>query len=425
MNVLVIGSGGREHALAWKLSESPKVDKLYIAPGNSGCALVGECVDMDVDNHRNVVRWAKEHDINLVIPGAEAYYVAGIVDAFKESGIPVFGPNKLAAELEGSKAFAKGLMRRHGIPTAEYAEFEQMESALRYLDSRQDGPVVVKADGLCSGKGVVVCQNLDEARDAVRRMMEDNEFGSAGARVIIEEMLRGQEVTILALTDGKTIAPLASSQDHKAAFDGDTGPNTGGMGAYSPAPILTDAMMDEVVEKILVPTVHGMNEEGRRFRGLLYAGLMITGGGPKVLEYNVRFGDPETQPIMMRLKSDLFDLLDATAKGKLADQTIEWYDDPAVCVVLASGGYPGPFEKGKVIHGLEDAARRPDTMVFHAGAKKTLKGDVVTDGGRVLGVTSRGRDIKTAIANAYRAVGDISFEGMRYRTDIGKKALEQ
>ena len=423
MNVLVVGSGGREHALAWKLSQSPKVDKIYITPGNSGCALVGECVDLDVGNLRGLVRWAREHDIGLVMPGAEAYYVDGIVDAFKDSGIPVFGPNKAAAELEGSKAFAKGLMRRHGIPTADYAEFEQFEPAMRYLDSRSEGPVVVKADGLCAGKGVVVCQNLDEAKLAVKRMMGDNEFGAAGSRVIIEELLRGQEVTILALTDGKTIAPLASSQDHKAAFDGDTGPNTGGMGAYSPAPILTDELMDEVVEKILVPTVHGMNEEGRRFRGLLYAGLMLTGGGPKVLEYNVRFGDPETQPIMMRLKSDLFDLLDATVRGKLADQTIEWHDDPAVCVVLAAGGYPGKFEKGKVISGLEEAAARPNTVVFHAGAKLNHQKQVLTNGGRVLGVTARGKDIKTAIANAYRAVGDISFEGMQYRTDIGKKAL--
>ncbi len=423
MNVLVVGSGGREHALSWKLAQSPKVDKVYIAPGNSGCAEVGECVDIDVGNLRNLVRWAKEHEIGLVVPGSEVYYVDGIVDAFKDSGIPIFGPSKSAAELEGSKSFAKGLMRRHGIPTADYAEFEQFEPAMRYLDSRSEGPVVVKADGLCAGKGVVVCQNLDEARAAVKRIMADGEFGSAGSRVIIEELLRGQEVTILALTDGKTIAPLASSQDHKAAFDGDTGPNTGGMGAYSPAPIFTEELMDEVVEKILVPTVHGMNEEGRRFRGLLYAGLMLTGGGPKVLEYNVRFGDPETQPIMMRLKSDLFELLEATVKGKLADQTIEWYDDPAVCVVLAAGGYPGKYEKGKVISGLDVAAKRPETVVFHAGAKLNHQKQVLTDGGRVLGVTSRGKDIKSAIENAYRAVGDISFDGMRYRTDIGKKAL--
>ena len=423
MNVLVVGSGGRERALAWKLSQSPKVDKIYIAPGNSGCAEVGECVDIDVGNLRQLVRWSKEHDIGLVIPGSETYYVDGIVDVFKEAGIPIFGPNKAAAELEGSKSFAKGLMRRHGIPTADFAEFEQFEAAMRYLDSRSEGPVVVKADGLCAGKGVVVCKNLDEAKQAVKRMMSENEFGQAGSRVVIEELLRGQEVTILALTDGKTIAPLASSQDHKAAYDNDEGPNTGGMGAYSPAPVLTDELMDEVVEKILVPTVHAMNEEGRRFRGLLYAGLMLTGGGPKVLEYNVRFGDPETQPIMMRLKSDLFELIDATVKGKLADQTIEWRDEPAVCVVLASGGYPGPFEKGKVVSGLEDAARRHDTMVFHAGAKLNHQKQVITDGGRVFGVTALGKDIKGAIDNAYKAVGDVSFEGMQYRTDIGKKAL--
>ncbi|MCC8190243.1 MAG: phosphoribosylamine--glycine ligase [Planctomycetes bacterium] len=423
MNVLIVGSGGREHALAWKLAQSPRIGKLYVAPGNSGCAEVAECVDIDVGNLRGLVRWAREHDIGLVVPGSETYYVDGIVDAFKEAGIPIFGPSRAAAELEGSKSFAKGLMRRHGIPTADYAEFEQYEPAMRYLDSRSEGPVVVKADGLCAGKGVVVCQTLDEARKAVTAIMADREFGDAGSRVIIEELLRGQEVTVLALTDGKTIAPLASSQDHKAAHDGDTGPNTGGMGAYSPAPILTDELMDEVVERILVPTVHAMNEEGRRFRGLLYAGLMITGGGPKVLEFNVRFGDPETQPVLMRLRSDLLDLLEATVKGKLADQTIEWSDDPAVCVVLASGGYPGPYEKGKVVTGLEKAAARPDTVVFHAGARRNHQGQVLTDGGRVFGVTASGPDIATAIDRAYRAVGDIAFEGCQYRQDIGKKAL--
>ena len=425
MNLLIVGNGGREHALAWKLSQSPKVTKIYCAPGNSGTAPFCENVDLDLGNLRNVVRWAKEHDIGFVLPGSEVHYVDGIVDAFKDSGIPIFGPNKAAAELEGSKAFAKGLMRRHGIPTADYAEFEQFEPAMRYLDSRAEGPVVVKADGLCAGKGVVVCQNIAEAKDAVKRMMGDNEFGDSGSRVVIEEFLRGQEVSVLVLTDGKTIAPLASSQDHKQVFDGDTGPNTGGMGAYSPAPILTEELMDEVVEKILVPTVHGMNEEGRRFRGLLYAGLMITGGGPKVVEFNVRFGDPETQPILMRMKSDLFDLLDATVKGRLADQTLEWIDDAAVCVVLASGGYPGKFEKGKVVSGIGAADARPNTVVFHAGAKLNHAKEVVTDGGRVLGVTSLGRDIRTAIANAYRAVGDIRFEGMHCRTDIGKKALQE
>lgn len=421
--VLVVGSGGREHALAWKLAQSPKVEKVYIAPGNSGCAEVGECVDIDVGNHGQVVRWAKQNQIDLVVPGAEAFYVAGMVDSFKDTGIPIFGPTKAAAELEGSKSFAKGLMRRHGIPTADYAEFEQFEAAMRYLESRPEGPVVVKADGLCAGKGVIICQNLDEAKTAVKRIMTDNEFGQAGSRVIIEEMLRGPEVTILCLTDGKTIAPLASSQDHKAAFDGDTGPNTGGMGAYSPAPVLTPELMDKVVERILVPTVHAMNDEGRRFKGLLYAGLMLTGGGPKVLEYNVRFGDPETQPVLMRLKSDLYEHLLATAQGKLADQTLEWSDDAAVCVVLASGGYPGEYEKGKPVTGLAAANARPGTVVFHAGARLNPKKEVVTDGGRVFGVTSLGKDIRTAIDNAYRAVGDIHFDGMQYRTDIGKKAL--
>lgn len=421
--VLVVGSGGREHALAWKLAQSPKVEKVYIAPGNSGCAEVGECVDIDVGNHGQVVRWAKQNQIDLVVPGAEVFYVDGMVDSFKDSGIPIFGPTKAAAELEGSKSFAKGLMRRHGIPTADYAEFEQFEPAIRYLESRPEGPVVVKADGLCAGKGVIICQNLDEAKDAVKRIMEDGEFGKAGSRVIIEELLRGPEVTILCLTDGKTIAPLASSQDHKAAFDGDTGPNTGGMGAYSPAPVLTPALMDEVVERVLVPTVHAMNDEGRRFKGLLYAGLMLTGGGPKVLEYNVRFGDPETQPVLMRLKSDLYDHLLATAQGKLADQTLEWSDDAAVCVVLASGGYPGDYEKGKLVTGLDTANARPGTVVFHAGAKLNPKKEVITDGGRVFGVTSLGKDIRTAIDNAYKAVGDIHFDGMIYRTDIGKKAL--
>lgn len=423
MNILIVGSGGREHALAWKLRQSPKVTKIYSIPGNSGLAGLGDCESLDTGNLPSLVRWARAHDIGLVVPGSETYYAEGIVDAFKDSGIPVFGPVKLAAELESSKSFAKGFMRRHGIPTADYAEFEQFEAAMRYIDSRPEGGMVVKADGLCAGKGVVVCASRDEAKAAVKRMMGQGEFGEAGRKVIIEELLRGQEVTILALTDGRTIAPLASSQDHKAAYDGDQGPNTGGMGAYSPAPILTDALMDEVVEKILVPTVHGMNEEGRRFRGLLYAGLMITNTGPKVLEYNVRFGDPETQPVMMRLESDLFDLLMSTITTTLSEQELLWKDEAAVCVVLASQGYPGSYEKGKVIAGIEQADARPGTIVFHAGAKKNAQGQIITDGGRVLGVTALGADIAGAITNAYAAVGDITFEGMQYRTDIGKKAL--
>lgn len=424
MKILVVGNGGREHALAWKLSQSKRATKIYIAPGNAGCSEVGECVDLDLNNIPAILRWAKENKIDFVVPGPEAVLVEGIVDAFYEAGIKVFGPNKLAAELEKSKVFSKDLMRHHGIPTADYAVFEQYEKAIDYLDSREDGPIVVKADGLAAGKGAIVCADLAEAKDAIERCMVKREFGEAGGKVVIEECLIGEELSVLALTDGKTIAPLASSQDHKAAFDGDTGPNTGGMGAYSPAPLMTDKLLDEVIESVLVPTVHAMNSEGRRFRGVLYAGLMITRSGPKVLEYNVRFGDPETQPILMRLDTDLVDLLEAVANGKLADIEIKWKDDAAVCVVMASGGYPGKYEKGKEIKGLENFKGRDDAVVFHAGTTEK-SGKVLTNGGRVLGVTALGKDIPEAIANAYKVVDGVTFEGAHYRSDIGKKALER
>ena len=422
MKVLVVGSGGREHALAWKLAQSKRVSKVYIAPGNAGCAEVGECVDLDVNNIAIVVRWAKQNGIDFVVPGPEAVLVEGIVDAFSQAGIKVFGPNKAAAELEKSKVFSKNLMRRHGIPTADYAVFEQHEKALEYLDSRREGPVVVKADGLAAGKGAIVCADLAEAREALARCMQEREFGEAGNRVVIEECLVGEELSVLALTDGKTIAPLASSQDHKAIFDGDTGPNTGGMGAYSPAPLMNDKLLDEVIETVLVPTVHAMNSEGRRFRGVLYAGLMITRSGPKVLEYNVRFGDPETQPILMRLDTDLLDLLEAVTDGKLDKIDIKWRDEAAVCVVMAAGGYPGKYRKGDEIKGLEALQGRNDAVVFHAGTGKS-GGRVLSSGGRVLGVTALGKDIPAAIKNAYAAVDKISFEGMQYRKDIGQKAL--
>jgi phosphoribosylamine--glycine ligase len=400
------------------------VEKLYIAPGNAGCAECGECVNLNLDNIASVVRWAKENKIDFVVPGPEAVLVEGIVDAFREAGIKAFGPGKSAAELEKSKVFAKDLMRKHGIPTADFAVFEQFEKARDYIYSREEGPIVVKADGLAAGKGAIVCANKAEAIDALTRCMVDSEFGDAGARVVVEECLRGEELSVLALTDGKTIAPLASSQDHKAVFDGDKGPNTGGMGAYSPAPLMTEKLMETVVEKVLVPTVHAMNQEGRRFRGVLYAGLMITGGGPKVLEYNVRFGDPETQPILMRLDCDLLDLLEAVVDGKLDDMELKWKDEAAVCVVMAAGGYPGSYEKGKPISGLDKAGARNDVVVFHAGTSK--KGEkVVTNGGRVLGVTALGKDIPSAIDNAYAAVKDIDFEGAQYRTDIAKKALDR
>lgn len=422
MNVLVVGSGGREHVLAWKLSQSPRIKNLYIAPGNAGCAQYGTCVDLDVANLTHLVRWAREAKIDFVVPGPEAVLVDGIVNVFQEVGIKAFGPTKLAAELEKSKVFAKNLMRHHGIPTADYAVFEQYDAAARYVESRREGPLVVKADGLAAGKGAIVCASREEADAALRRCMVDREFGEAGGRVVVEEMLRGEEVSVLALTDGKTIAPLASAQDHKAIFDGDEGPNTGGMGAYSPAPILTDALMDRVVREILVPTVHAMNSANRRFRGVLYAGLMITGGGPKVLEYNVRFGDPEAQPVLMRLENDLLDVLEAVADGHLDRVELSWRPEPAVCVVMASGGYPGAYRKGVPITGLDKAAAHPDTMVFHAGTTKQA-GQVVTDGGRVLGVTALGSDIPAAIQNAYTAVEDIQFADAYYRKDIGQKAI--
>ncbi len=422
MNILIIGSGGREHALAWKIAQSPRADKLYIAPGNAGCAEIGVCADLDLQNLPALVRWAKEHAIDFVVPGPEAVLCAGIVDVFREAGIKIFGPIRAAAELEGSKIFAKNLMRRHGIPTADYAHFEQHEAAENYLASREDGPVVIKADGLAAGKGAIVCDDHQEAREALRRCMVDQEFGDAGSRVVIEECLRGEELSVLALTDGTAIAPLASSQDHKAVHDGDQGPNTGGMGAYSPAPLLTDDLLDTVIEKILVPTVHAMNAEGRRYRGVLYAGLMITEGGPRVLEFNVRFGDPETQPILMRLDSDLLEVLDATVEGRLAEQELRWKDDAAVCVVMASGGYPGTYQKGVPIEGLERAGAREGVVVFHAGTARK-KGQTLTAGGRVLGVTALGSDIPAAIENTYAAVGDIQFEGAQYRTDIARKAL--
>ncbi len=424
MKVLVVGNGGREHALAWKISQSKRCEKVYIAPGNAGCAEVGECVDLNLNNIPSILRWAKENKIDFVIPGPEAVLVEGIVDAFYEAGIKVFGPNKLAAELEKSKIFSKNLMRHHGIPTADYAVFEQYEKAIDYLESREDGPIVIKADGLAAGKGAIVCADHAEAKDAIERCMVKREFGEAGGRIVIEECLVGEELSVLALTDGKSIAPLASSQDHKAAYDGDTGPNTGGMGAYSPAPLMTDKLLDEVIETVLVPTVHAMNSEGRRFRGVLYAGLMITRSGPKVLEYNVRFGDPETQPILMRLDTDLLDLLEAVSDGKLDKIDIEWKDEAAVCVVMASGGYPGSYQKGKEITGLDKFKGRKDAVVFHAGTTK--KGDkVVSDGGRVLGVTALGKDIPEAIENAYKVVNGVKFEGAHFRTDIGQKALDK
>lgn len=426
MNVLIIGNGGREHALAWKIAQSPRLKKLYIMPGNAGCELYGECVTtIDTNNLHSILMWAKAHDIEMVIPGSEAVLSAGIVDVFRGSEIKIFGPSKSAAELESSKSFAKDLMRLHGIPTADYAVFTQSEKALEYLAGREDCPIVVKADGLAAGKGAIVCADFAMARDAIKRCMIDREFGAAGERIIIEEYLSGEELSVLALTDGKTIAPLASAQDHKAIFDGDRGANTGGMGAYSPAPLMTENLLNTVIETILVPTVHAMNSCSRRFRGVLYAGLMITRSGAKVLEYNMRFGDPETQPILMRLDGDLLTLLENVIDGHLDQAEIKWKDSAAVGVVMSSAGYPNHYEKGKLISGLENfAADDSRTQIFHAGTEKK-SGKVFTNGGRVLCVTALGDDIPAAIDNAYTAVDKIKFDGAYYRKDIAQKALKK
>ncbi|WP_459554800.1 phosphoribosylamine--glycine ligase [Lacunimicrobium album] len=443
MKILVIGQGGREHALVWKLAQSPKVTEVYCAPGNAGTAVDAINVPIKATDIPALIKFAQEEKIDLTIPGPEAPLVAGIVDAFKAAGLTVFGPSKAAAELEGSKIFSKNLMRKAKVPTAEFAAFNSAQDALNYLDGyeaqirkqaqlyktgehrsprKATKSVVVKADGLAAGKGVSVCDSIDEAKDVVRRMMFNKEFGAAGERIVIEEKLEGQEASILALVDGKTIVPLESSQDHKAAYDRDQGPNTGGMGAYSPTPLITDEIMEEIIQEILIPTVHTMRKEDRPFTGILYAGIMLTKYGPKVLEYNVRLGDPETQPILMRLKSDLAELLYAAAKGELHQHPgLEWDPRPAVCVVMAAEGYPGPYENGKEIRGLEEAAQIEDAKVFHAGTK-LVDGKAVTDGGRVLGVTALGADLSEAKLKAYQAVKPIRWEGAWCRKDISDKA---
>ncbi len=421
MKVLIVGGGGREHALAWKLSQSKRVAKLFIAPGNPGTALHGENVAIAAEDIEGLKSFALKEKIDLTVVGPELPLTLGITDVFAAEGLLVFGPSRAAAELEGSKAFSKELMFRHKIPTAFYKKFEDTSGARAYVESHNP-PMVIKADGLAAGKGVVICQTRQEALEAIDLIMTQKAFGSAGKKIIIEEFLAGQEASFLAITDGKTVLPLAPCQDHKAIFDGDKGPNTGGMGAYSPAPVVTEELQKEVMEKVMYPAVRGMESEGRPYRGILYAGLMITGAGAKVLEFNCRFGDPETQPIMMRLSSDLLEALLAAAEGRLHEAALEWKKETAVCVVMAAKGYPGEYLKGSEIRGLDKAALLPDTMVFHAGTKAS-DGRIVTSGGRVLGVTALGPDTRSAIENAYRAVGLITWEGAQYRTDIGRKAL--
>ncbi len=424
MKVLVIGSGGREHTLCWKIARSSAVDEVFCAPGNGGIAGDAICIDIAGDDIRSLVRFVRDNSIDLTVVGPEAPLVAGIVDAFTAEKLPVFGPDSRAAALEGSKIFAKTAMENCSIPTARFKTFTDAGLAKTFID--QAGyPLVVKADGLAAGKGVIVTSTRDEAVRAVEDIMVKREFGDAGSSVVLEERLIGEEASFIAICDGKNIVPLASSQDHKPALDNDEGPNTGGMGAYSPAPVLDRETSESVLDTILYPLVAGLRKQGITYRGVLYAGLMITSDGPKVLEFNVRLGDPETQPLLMRLKSDIVPLLMEVAHGSsIKDLKLEWEQGPGVCVVLASGGYPGSYEKGKPITGIDKADAIDGVKVFHAGTR--IQGNsIVTSGGRVLGVTALGSDLRTTIDKAYRAVSLISFDGMHYRSDIGHKALRR
>ncbi len=421
MKVLVVGGGGREHALVWKIAQSRSVDKVYAAPGNAGIAGEAETVAISADDIRALLEFAADKKVDVTVVGPEAPLVAGIVDAFQKEGRKVFGPREHAAALEGSKSYSKMLMKSAGIPTARFKIFSELSSAKDYVEAA-GAPVVVKATGLAAGKGVSVCSTVHEAHEAIDQIMKERIFGSAGDSVVIEECLFGEEASILAFVDGHSIFTLESSQDHKPVFDGDKGPNTGGMGAYSPAPVVSDRVMRQVERDILVPVAYAANRDGCPYRGILYAGIMITEEGPKVLEFNVRFGDPETQPILMRMKSDIMDPILATIEGRLADADIEWDPRPAVCVVMASGGYPGSYKKGIEISGIEEAESLGDVKVFHAGTA-LADGRLVTNGGRVLGVTALGDTIRAAKKRAYEAVSRIHFEGAHYRKDIADKAI--
>lgn len=422
MNILIIGNGGREHALAWKAAQSPLAANVYVAPGNAGTAQEPNLTNVDISatDIDGLVAFARANNIGLTIVGPEAPLVTGVVDAFNAAGLTIFGPTKGAAQLEGSKAFTKDFLARHHIPTADYQNFTEIEPALAYLD-KTGAPVVIKADGLAAGKGVIVAMTLKEAQDAVHDMLAGNAFGDAGHRIVIEEFLTGEEASFIVMVDGKNVVPMATSQDHKRVGDNDTGPNTGGMGAYSPAPVVTDAVHQRVMEKVIYPTVEGMAAEGHTYQGFLYAGLMIDEHGePKVIEFNCRFGDPETQPIMMRLQSDLVELCLAGAQGKLAGKTSQWDPRPALGVVMAAGGYPGDYRKGDVISGLD--VQEADCKVFQAGTA-LKEGAVVTDGGRVLCVTALGEDIAQAQKQAYAALKHIHWDDAFCRSDIGYRAV--
>ncbi len=421
MRVLLVGGGGREHALAWKLAQSRELGRLYAAPGNPGIAEAAECVPIRADAIADLGAFAARERIDLTVVGPELPLTLGLADHFAERGLVVFGPSRAAAELEGSKVFAKQLFARYGIPTARFDVFDDPAKARDFARSF-GGRAVVKADGLAAGKGAIVCRDLAAAERAIGDMLERRVFGEAGARVVVEELLEGEELSFFALTDGERICPLAAAQDHKAVFDGDRGPNTGGMGAYSPPPVLDATLARRILDGVIRPTVRAMAAEGRPYRGVLFAGLMLTAEGPKVLEYNVRHGDPECQTLMVRLAADLLPLCRAVAEGQGLPETVAWRPEAVVCVVLASAGYPGSYPTGRPITGLEAAGARPGVTVFHAGTARR-EGRLVTAGGRVLGVAALGADIPAAIRAAYEAVGDIHFEGMHYRRDIGCRAL--
>jgi len=423
MKVLVVGGGGREHALVWKIAQSPKVGNIYCAPGNAGIAEHAECVSIKADDVQQLVSFAEQNKIDLTLVGPEIPLTLGIVDEFEKRGLRICGPNKSAAVIEGSKIFTKNLMKKYNIPTASYATFTSADEAKNYLKEK-GVPAVIKADGLAAGKGVIPTQTLEKAEEAIDTILTKKAFGSAGDRLVIEDFLTGEEASFIAFTDGKTIIPMPSSQDHKPIYDNDEGPNTGGMGAYSPAPVITEELQQRIIEEVMTPAVRGMASEGKKYKGILYAGLMIDQDKINVLEFNARFGDPETQPILMRLKTDLVPILEAIVDERLDQVSIQWDERPTVCVVMASKGYPGNYQKGLEIQGLDKVKGMPDVVAFHAGT--ALKdGHVVTNGGRVLGVTALGNNIEETIKLAYQATSQIHWDGAYNRTDIGKKALKR
>ena len=420
MKVLVIGSGGREHALCWAIAKSPKCDELYCAPGNAGIDQVAVTVSIAADDLDGIMDFVRDNGVDFVVVGPEGPLVAGLVDRLEEAGVKAFGPSARAAELEGSKGLTKDLCAKYSIPTADYARFDEPEAAKEYIRVK-GAPIVVKADGLAAGKGVILCRNENEAYAAIDHIMTEAAFGEAGSEVVIEEMLVGEEASFFALVDGKTALPMVTAQDHKTAFDGDEGPNTGGMGAYTPAPVITDAMVERIMDEIIAPTIRGAAADGRPYKGVLYAGLMITEKGPELIEYNVRFGDPECQPMMMRLKSDALEMLLACAEGRLEEITLEWREETALSVVMASEGYPGAYDKGSEIKGLDAAGRLKDVVVFHAGTAEE-DGKIVAAGGRVLNVTALGKSVKAAQKRAYQAVDLIDWPEGFCRRDIGWRA---